>query len=87
MWLAITSGDPKNWRELYRAAVAETDNTRVPLRISEAEHAALSRVRELFYRAGNRQEKDDLREALCTLRAFRSASAHISDSEHLEAAA
>jgi hypothetical protein len=60
MFLAITSGEPKNWRVLYRAAVAETDNTRVPQRTSEAEYAALSRVRELFYTPGSRQEKDEL---------------------------
>ena len=74
MWPAITSGHPTNWRVLYRAAVEETDNARVPQRIAEAEEAAISRIRELFYLPGKMEEKEELKHALYRLRALREAS-------------
>jgi hypothetical protein len=77
--LTFTSGLVTNWKALYRAAMQETDQTRLSQRISEAEHAALSRVRELFYTSGNMEEKDELKDALYTLHAFRSASEHLEE--------
>jgi hypothetical protein len=40
-----TSGD---WRELYKAALFETDESKLPLRIEEARRALVFRSRELF---------------------------------------
>jgi hypothetical protein len=81
MFLAVTSRDAKNWRVLYRAAVAETDITRAPRRISEAEDAAIGRVRELFYLPGKIEEKEELKHAFRTLRALRGASEDFGVSE------
>jgi hypothetical protein len=89
MWPAITSGHSRNWRVLYRAAVAETDNGRVSQRISEAEHAVISRVRELFYVPGKMEEKEELKHALYRLRALRGASDNlgVADPSHMKEAA
>ena len=70
----------KNWKVLYRAAILEKNKSLVSQRVSQAEDAVIARVRELFYQSGNREEKDELKDALYTLRAFRTAW------EHLEAA-
>ena len=38
----------RNWRGLYRAALFETDASKLPLRIEEARRALVFRSRELF---------------------------------------
>ena len=38
----------RNWRELYKAALFETDMSKLPLRIEEARRALAFRSRELF---------------------------------------
>jgi hypothetical protein len=38
----------RNWRELYHAALLETDASKLPLRIKEARRALVARSRELF---------------------------------------
>jgi hypothetical protein len=43
-----SAGVPRNWRELYKAAVFETDISKLPLRIEEARRALVFRSRELF---------------------------------------
>ena len=63
-------GFRKDWKALYRAAMQESDRARTPQRITQAEQAAISRVRELFYTPGTKEEKDQLKEALYTLRVF-----------------
>jgi hypothetical protein len=40
--------DLRNWRELYKAALFETDTCKVPWRIEEARKALIFRSRELF---------------------------------------
>jgi hypothetical protein len=38
----------RNWRELYKAALFETDTSKIPSRIEEARRALAFRSRELF---------------------------------------
>jgi hypothetical protein len=40
--------DPRNWRRLYKAALFETDTSKLPWRIEEARKALIFRSRELF---------------------------------------
>ena len=61
------------WHDLYHAALSETDRTKVPGRIAEAEKATLARIRELFAVTSDRIEEDQvLDDALYALRALRS---------------
>ena len=60
------------WHVLYQAALFETDRTRIPHRIAEAEKAILARVRELFVLNSDHVEEDQiLDDALYALRALR----------------
>jgi hypothetical protein len=63
----------RNWRELYTAALFETDKDRVPARIADAEKAILVRARELFAAGADTIEEDQaLDDALYALRALQS---------------
>lgn len=63
----------RNWRELYTAALFETDRERVPTRIADAEKAILVRARELFAAGADTIEEDQaLDDALYALRALQS---------------
>jgi hypothetical protein len=68
-----TTHDPTNaWHSLYQAALFETDRSKVPARIAEAEKAILSRARELFVIETDHIEEDQvLDDALYALRALR----------------
>jgi hypothetical protein len=60
------------WRELYIAALFETDNSRLPARIADAEKATIARARELFFSGVDTIEEDQaLDDALYALRALR----------------
>jgi hypothetical protein len=62
-----------SWRELYTAALFETDRTRIPARIADAEQAIVARARELFSANNDTIEEDQaLDDALYALRALRS---------------
>jgi len=62
---------PHNWRELYKAALFETDRAKIPVRIAEAEKAIVARARELFGAYGDTIEEDQaLDDALYALRAL-----------------
>jgi len=62
----------RSWRELYRAAVLETDREELPRRIAEAEKALILRARELFVMSGdNNDEGEAIDDALYLLRALR----------------
>jgi hypothetical protein len=64
---------PTNWRELYTAALFETDNTRLAKRIADAEKAIVARARELFSAGSDTIEEDQaLDDALYALRALQS---------------
>jgi hypothetical protein len=59
------------WRELYKAALFETDRNQIPNRIDEAERAIISRARELFGSTTDTIEEDQaLDDALYALRAL-----------------
>jgi hypothetical protein len=60
------------WHVLYQAALFETDRSKVPERISEAERAILTRIKELFAVTNDHIEEDlVLDDALYALRALR----------------
>ena len=48
----------QTWRELYIAALFETDANRIPHRIAEAERAIVARSRELFAASSDTIEED-----------------------------
>jgi len=59
------------WRELYTAALFETDCKVIPNRIADAEKAIVVRARELFAAGGDSIEEDQaLDDALYALRAL-----------------
>jgi hypothetical protein len=61
------------WRDLYVSALFETDRTRLPERIAEAERAIVARARELFSAGTDTIEEDQaLDDALYSLRALQS---------------
>jgi hypothetical protein len=61
----------QSWRELYIAALFETDKNRVPTRIAEAENAIVCRARQLFSAGTDTVEEDQaLDDALYALRAL-----------------
>jgi hypothetical protein len=61
------------WRELYKAALLETDRTRLPERIADGEKAIVARARELFNTTTDNIEEDQaLDDALYALRALQS---------------
>jgi len=63
----------RNWRELYTAALFETEKDKIPARIADAEKAILVRARELFAAGSDTIEEDQaLDDALYALRALQS---------------
>ncbi len=73
----MTKGSSKSldsgaWRDLYKAALFEVDNARLPERIARAEEALVVRARELFRIAGNNiEEEQALDETMYALHALR----------------
>ena len=66
------SDSKTNWRDLYRAALLELNPSKMAQRVAEAESFVTARANELFQGGdGNRQESQDLNDALCALRALR----------------
>ena len=67
------SPDSRYWRQLYRAALSETDKSQLPEGIAEAEKAVVLRARELFQAAGdNGEETEALDDVMYALHALRS---------------
>jgi hypothetical protein len=63
----------QSWRELYTAALFETDTNQIPDRIAQAEKAIVARSRELFAATSDTIEEDQaLDDALYALRALQS---------------
>lgn len=63
------------WQALYQAALFETDQSKIPARIAQAEQAIFSRIRELFVTNGDHIEEDQiLDDALYALRALRNCT-------------
>jgi hypothetical protein len=65
------AGTLRNWRDLYKAAIFETDQTKKAFRITEAERALVRRERRLFLTSGNERELNALNTALHELEALR----------------
>jgi hypothetical protein len=71
-----SSGYRETWRELYTAALFETDRKQIPARIADAEQAIVARARELFAAGNDTIEEDQaLDDALYALRALQSCLA------------
>jgi len=47
----------QSWKDLYQAAIHESDLNKLPERIADAETALVMRTRELFYASGDRIEE------------------------------
>jgi hypothetical protein len=63
----------RSWRELYTAALFETDGSQIPTRIADAEKAIVDRARELFAAGTDTIEEDQaLDDALYALHALQS---------------
>jgi hypothetical protein len=63
----------RSWRELYTAALFETERERIPARIADAEKAIMVRARELFSAGSDTIEEDQaLDDALYALHALQS---------------
>jgi hypothetical protein len=62
----------KSWRELYKAALFETDKNRMSERIAHAEWALVLRARELFHTGSEHlQERQAVDAAIYALQALR----------------
>ena len=60
-----------NWRALYKAALFETDTSKIPSRIEEARRALVFRSRELFATSPNYEgETEAIENALYALQAL-----------------
>jgi hypothetical protein len=74
MPLSVPSSPAKGWKDLYVAALMESNKEQVPSRIAEAEVAIVERARLLFRASGdNIQEQEALDDALYALRALKSS--------------
>jgi hypothetical protein len=66
----LVTGDV--WRDLYRAALIETDTARLSERIAAAEWALVLRARELFHTPGDHiEEQSAIDDAMYALQALR----------------
>jgi hypothetical protein len=63
----------QDWEKLYRAAVLESDRSKLLQRIQEAEAAILERSRSLSKPPGNEEEQDAITRALHILSLLREA--------------
>ena len=71
--VTISFLDSPWWCDLYKAALFETDKSRLPERIADAEKAIIARARELFNTTtDNIEEVQALEDALYGLRALQS---------------
>ena len=70
---AVLYPNPEHWRDFYRAALLETDNARLPERVTKAEQVIVTRARQLFGGAiDDLEESQALDDALYALRALQS---------------
>jgi len=66
------SPESRYWRQLYRAALFEIEESKLPTRIAEAERAVVLRARELLQAGENGAETEALDHAMYALHALRS---------------
>jgi hypothetical protein len=70
-----SSSHTLGWHALYHAALFETDRSKLPQRIADAEGAILARVKELFFVSSDHIEEDQiLDDALYALHALRNCA-------------
>ena len=74
----------RSWRELYNAALFETDASKLPLRIEEARQALVFRSRELFATSPSYDgEVEAIEDALYALHALENCmKSHTKDRRH-----
>jgi hypothetical protein len=69
--------DAQSWKDLYQAAIHESDLNKLPERITDAETALMMRMREFSYASGDKfEEEESLDDAMCILHALRSSLKH-----------
>jgi hypothetical protein len=66
--------EPKHWKQLYQAAIAETDSARRLARIDEAERAIKQELRILFEQGSSPGQRHELSETLRHLAVVREAT-------------
>ena len=72
MTTGVAASPSKSWKELYRAALFETDKNRMAERIANAEWALALRARELFHTGREHlQERQAVDAAIYALQALR----------------
>lgn len=72
MSTGVATSPSKSWKELYMAALYETDKSRMSERIANAEWALALRARELFHTGKEHlQERQAVDAAICALHALR----------------
>ena len=59
------SPNSRYWRALYKAALSEIGNSKLPERIADAEKAVVLRARELFQAADDNGEEKEALVLLC----------------------
>jgi hypothetical protein len=78
--------DTGAWRGLYRTALFEIDETKLPERVAQAERALALRARDLFHMAGDNieegQASDDAMYALHALRNRPQTNGRVLDRGH-----
>ena len=66
--------DARSWKDLYQAALCESDLNKLPERIADAETALVMRARDLFYTSGDKiDEAESLDDAMCILHTLQSS--------------
>jgi hypothetical protein len=75
----------RDWKELYKAALFEDDNSKISQRITEAENAVAARAVELFGAEGNQvREQQAMENAMYFLRLLRKIEGKVNTScEHI----
>lgn len=69
----------ESWKDLYDAAIHETDLSTLPERITNAELAITIRMRELLHESGDKfEEEESLDGAMCALYTLRSSLRRLS---------
>jgi hypothetical protein len=67
----------QSWKDLYQGAICESDLSKLPGRIAEAEVALAGRGRELYYAvADDLEEKESLDDAMAILQVLRKSLEH-----------
>ena len=72
----MNAASPNEWKDLYRAALFESNKTKIPARIADAEKRIAARARELFNSGDpDTLERSELNVALYALLALKSSLA------------